>query len=86
MMLMMMTMMVMTMLLMMMMIMGHITKYIYILKVNQHGISKIRSPSAIPARSTVAPKMFKGKEMTICWNWNYPFLVGGFNPPERYLS
>ena len=50
-----MTMMVMT----MVMIMNHI--YIYILKVHRHGISKIRNPSAIPARSNVrvAPKMFK---------------------------
>jgi hypothetical protein len=56
-----MTMMVMTMMMMMIMIMimNHI--YIYILKVHRHGISKIRNPSAIPARSNVrvAPKMFK---------------------------
>jgi len=43
---------------MIMMIMDHI--YIYILKVHRHGISKIRNPSAIPARSNVrvAPYLF----------------------------
>ena len=44
-------MMMMVMVLMMMMMMDHI--YIYILKVRRHGISKIRNPSAIPARSNV---------------------------------
>ena len=51
----MMMMMMLMLLLMMMMIiiiiMNHI--YIYISKVHGHGISKIRNPSTIPARSTV---------------------------------
>ena len=53
-----MTVTVMTMMMVMMMIMDHI--YIYILKVHRHGISKVRNPSAIPARSNVrvAPHMF----------------------------
>jgi hypothetical protein len=58
-----MTMMVMTMTMTMpmtmtMMMMDHI--YIYLLKVHRHGISNIRSPSAIPARRnvTVARYMF----------------------------
>ena len=53
-----MTMMVMTMTMTMTMMMDHI--YIYLLKVHRHGISNIRSPSAIPARRnvTVARYMF----------------------------
>ena len=53
-----MTVTVMTMMMVMMMIMDHI--YIYILKVHRHGISKIRNPFAISARSNVrvAPNMF----------------------------
>ena len=51
--------MTMTMIMTMMTIMDHIC--IYILKVHRHGISKLRSPSALPARSNVrvAPKIFK---------------------------
>ena len=51
--------MILIMIMIMMMIMDH--TYIYILKVHRHGISKIRNPSAIPARSNVrvAPNMLK---------------------------
>ena len=57
-MMMMMLVMMMMVMMMMMMIMDHI--YIYILKVHRHGISKVRNPSAIPARSNVraAPNIF----------------------------
>ena len=48
---MMMMMMILLLLLMMIINMNHI--YIYISKVHGHGISKIRNPSTIPARSTV---------------------------------
>ena len=53
MMMMMMLMLILMLLLLMMIIiiMNHI--YIYISKVHGHGISKIRNPSTIPARSTV---------------------------------
>ena len=62
-------MMMMVMMMMMMIVMDHM--YIYILKVHRHGISEIRNPSAIPARSNVrvAPYNFHGRDSNHQFIW-----------------
>ena len=72
------TMMMMT---IMMILMVHM--YIYISKVHRHGISKIRSPAAIPARSNVRVAAIMLVQIQLeklvffaCPQWTHEFLHG----------